>query len=175
MYLFSENFLNKDGFDSRQVVRPDWNFHPKSWTNQVAHSWELIWMEMNRHQQQHFSERSFHSTRASGKNCIKITANHYFTYSHLSKYASSCTSHLTQSTDFFSWSSCRIKVGQAISIQRPRDTKWTPAAEGGGWLVTNFTIRLTSSSWNLQTPLLANSCNSKRQTNFIPAMPLKAQ
>lgn len=40
--------------------------------------------------------------------------------------------------------------GQAISIHNPTDTNLTPAGEGGGCEVNNWTIKDISSSWNLK-------------------------
>jgi hypothetical protein len=43
-----------------------------------------------------------------------------------------------------------MREGHAISIHNPKETKRTPAEEGGGCDVSSCTINETSSSWNLQ-------------------------
>jgi hypothetical protein len=43
-----------------------------------------------------------------------------------------------------------MREGHAMSIHNPKETKRTPAEDGGGCDVSSCTIRETSSSWNLQ-------------------------
>jgi hypothetical protein len=43
-----------------------------------------------------------------------------------------------------------MRDGHAMSIHNPKETKRTPAGEGGGCEVSSCTINETSSSWNLQ-------------------------